>query len=188
MGTVDEEVRKLGRAVRALRRSRGWTQARLAEESGVGRDALVKLEQGAREPRPATLDKVGAALGADLFAVLREGALRHVPGLQGSDQRPEEPRRKPPRRGAAGSREYALALASRPVSDDAPGGVGGDERGGEGRWTLEEILGGTEPLAEALERARGADLLVAGLPDAPRLASGEGLSDEVVAQRDARPY
>ncbi len=168
MRSVDEEVRKLGRAVRALRRSKGWTQARLAEEAGVGRDAVVKLERGAREPRPATLERVGAALGADLFALLRDGALRHVPGLRPSRGK-DEPR------GQRGE-------ASRPES--APGT-------GEERWTLEKILGGTEPLAEALERARGAAVWEAGMADekdAPGLPAGEGAVDEIVAQRRMRYY
>ena len=37
---------EVGLAVREARLGLGWTQAQLAERSGVGRDWLVRLEQG----------------------------------------------------------------------------------------------------------------------------------------------
>ena len=36
----------LGRAIRALRRAKGWTQAQLAEWLGVNRQTVIALEQG----------------------------------------------------------------------------------------------------------------------------------------------
>lgn len=173
-----EEVRGLGRAVRALRRSKGWTQARLAEEAGVGRDAVVKLERGAREPRPATLERVGGVLGADLFSVLREEAMRHAPGLRSG---PED-------EGGAGRGErerprVLLAAASR--RESASGGE-------EGGFDLVEVLGGAESFEDfgrAIDRARAAGLLGVGIKDrasAPALPAGGGLADEIEAQRRGR--
>lgn len=170
MRSMGEEVRELGRSVRALRRSRGWTQARLAEESGVGRDAVVKLERGAREPRPSTLEKVGASLGADLFAVLREGALRHAPALRPGNNDPA----------AAERPGVVLALGrARPA----------EAEGEEVRFDLVEVLGGTESYEEfgrALDRARAAGVMGIGIKDrasAPVLPPGGGLSEEINAQR-----
>ena len=176
MRVVGEEG--LGRAVRVLRRSKGWTQAKLAQEAGVGRDAVVKLERGAREPRPATLEKVGAALGADLFAVLRDEATRRAPALRSGPEDGEGAGREGRRRGV-------LALAvHRPA----------EAEGDEDVLEFVEVLGGAESYEEfgrAIDRARAAGLMDVGAKDAanaPSLPAGGGLSDEVEAQRRARYY
>lgn len=48
--------------LRDARRARGWTQARLAERAGVGRETVVRLERGARPPTGDTVFRLEAAL------------------------------------------------------------------------------------------------------------------------------
>jgi transcriptional regulator with XRE-family HTH domain len=56
-------VAKLTR-LRRLREEAALSQQELAEKSGVSRAALVKIEACESEPRPSTLRKIAAALGA----------------------------------------------------------------------------------------------------------------------------
>lgn len=78
-----------------------------------------------------------------------------------------------------------LALASRRPAE---------AEGEEGAYDPVGILGGEEALGDLrvlLEGSRGGVLAGVGLadrPDAPRLGPGEGVSDEVEAQRDSRHY
>jgi len=48
--------------LKALRKQRGWTQERLAMESGVGRSHLARLETGRQDPTLSTLEKLAKAL------------------------------------------------------------------------------------------------------------------------------
>lgn len=41
-----QSVRELAAVVRKLRRDKGWTQATLAKEAGVGREWIIHLEKG----------------------------------------------------------------------------------------------------------------------------------------------
>lgn len=73
-----------------------------------------------------------------------------------------------------------LALASRRPAE---------AEGEEGAYDPVGILGGEEALGDLrvlLEGSRGG--VLADRPDAPRLGPGEGVSDEVEAQRDSRHY
>lgn len=56
-----------GRRLRSLRARHGWTQQRLAEESGLSVNGVIKLEndQTAR-PRDITLHRLAQALGIDV--------------------------------------------------------------------------------------------------------------------------
>ena len=59
------DVIRFGLGIRALRRRRGWTQLRLALESGVSRSAIQRMERGQADAiQPRVLIKVTAALGA----------------------------------------------------------------------------------------------------------------------------
>lgn len=59
------DVIRFGLGIRALRRRRGWTQAKLAAEASVSRSAIQRIERaGAAEVPVATLIRVTAALGA----------------------------------------------------------------------------------------------------------------------------
>ncbi len=60
-------MRADGQRVTTLRGRLGWDQEKLAEESGVSRDTISKLENGMRRrPRPLTLMKLSQALGVDV--------------------------------------------------------------------------------------------------------------------------
>lgn len=58
----DETARNLARNVRHLRETRGFTQQRLAELSGVPRATWAHLESGSANPTLAVLVKASAAL------------------------------------------------------------------------------------------------------------------------------
>lgn len=60
----------VGREIRRLRESKGWSQAKLAGETGMGISSVSQIETGVRNPSAATLWKIAEALGvgiADLF-------------------------------------------------------------------------------------------------------------------------
>jgi len=63
---------ELGETVRRLREARGWSQAELAERMGARQPLIARLELGGVEPTIATLERVSAALGAELVIDLRE--------------------------------------------------------------------------------------------------------------------
>jgi len=41
-----QSVRELAAVIRSLRREKGWTQAMLASEAGVGREWVIHMEKG----------------------------------------------------------------------------------------------------------------------------------------------
>ena len=57
---MDETI---GHRIRATREQLGWSQIKLAEESGVGRSAIGKYESDKLEPGAANLAKIADALG-----------------------------------------------------------------------------------------------------------------------------
>lgn len=63
---------EFGLAVRIARQSKGWSQERLAQESGLDRTYISGLERGRRNPSLATQQRIAVALGVtlrDLFPV-----------------------------------------------------------------------------------------------------------------------
>lgn len=52
--------------VRELRQRKRWSQEKLAEEAGVSKDAVSRIERGDREPRIDTLEMIAEALGTNL--------------------------------------------------------------------------------------------------------------------------
>lgn len=61
----------MGKAVRAAREQRGWSQEHLAEVSRMDRTYVSGLERGTRNPSLSTLQRLAAALDlplADLVA------------------------------------------------------------------------------------------------------------------------
>lgn len=76
--------RGLGAFVRAKREERGWSQTRLAAESGVDRAYLSQIETGVTKlPGADTRRKLAAALGlrhVDLLVVAGELADDEIPG------------------------------------------------------------------------------------------------------------
>jgi DNA-binding XRE family transcriptional regulator len=69
----------LGRAIRSLRRAKGWTQAHLAVWLGVSRHTVIALEQGG----PVNVSVVMTAvtlLGGKLVVVPKEATLVETGG------------------------------------------------------------------------------------------------------------
>ena len=61
------DVVRFGLSIRALRRHKGWTQARLGAEAGVSRAAIHRIERGAADRVTVrTLTRVVSVLGATL--------------------------------------------------------------------------------------------------------------------------
>lgn len=57
------EGRALGREIAAARVRKGWSQQRLAQETGVSQSSLKHYETGKRVPTVTTLIVLGRALG-----------------------------------------------------------------------------------------------------------------------------
>lgn len=57
---------KLGTRIRALRKSAGLTQLRLAVESDISENYVCLIEKGLRSPSVPTLNKIAKALGVSL--------------------------------------------------------------------------------------------------------------------------
>lgn len=87
----------LARQIRDARRSRGLTQAALADLSGAGRVTLARLEAGAEQDfRVGTLARLCEALGLELAAVPTGRALAHESQLAraGEERRRIDARRR----------------------------------------------------------------------------------------------
>ncbi len=57
---------ELGRAVRGLREQHGWTQTQLAGAAGMTQSAVARFEAGGTVPSLRVLERLAAALDADL--------------------------------------------------------------------------------------------------------------------------
>lgn len=62
---------ELGRTVREMREARGWTQTRLAEESGMTQPAVARFEAGGTVPTIPLLERLARALEAELVVRLQ---------------------------------------------------------------------------------------------------------------------
>jgi transcriptional regulator with XRE-family HTH domain len=56
----------VGREIRRLREARGWSQAKLAGDTGMGVSGISQIETGARNPSAVTLSKIAEALGVEV--------------------------------------------------------------------------------------------------------------------------
>ena len=56
----------LGRRIRELRQTRGWSQERLAEHATLDRSYIAGIEVGVRNPSLKALDKLATALSVKL--------------------------------------------------------------------------------------------------------------------------
>lgn len=70
---VEQSISELGRQLRSIRESRGWTLDELAERSGLSKPQLSRLESGERRPSLAALLSLSKAYG------LAVGAFFSVP-------------------------------------------------------------------------------------------------------------
>src|SRR5574344_1668820 len=57
---------KFGQRVKELRKSKGFTQEKIAEIIGVEPPNISKLEKGTHFPLPENIEKIAAAIGTDV--------------------------------------------------------------------------------------------------------------------------
>ncbi len=79
----------VGDVVRKLREDRGWTQQQLATKAGIGRPAVVKVEQDDGGQRKGNLGKVAKALGynePELYAMVPRRTVIEPQRESGSDR------------------------------------------------------------------------------------------------------
>jgi transcriptional regulator with XRE-family HTH domain len=63
---------RLGRRLHALRTKRGWTQAYLAEVSGLGRSHISQLENGRREAGLRALEMLAVSFRISVSELLKD--------------------------------------------------------------------------------------------------------------------
>jgi transcriptional regulator with XRE-family HTH domain len=87
----------VGKEVRRLREAKGWSQAKLAAETGMAVSGISQIENDRRNPNSATLTKLARALEvevADLFPLgqprlpelVRSGQAYFVPLEEGEEE------------------------------------------------------------------------------------------------------
>ena len=64
---------RLGINVRILRESKGWSQERLSEESGLHRTYISGIERGIRNPTVSIVDQIAKALEVTVPSLFKEG-------------------------------------------------------------------------------------------------------------------
>jgi transcriptional regulator with XRE-family HTH domain len=69
---ADGVAKALGQRVRDLRTAKGWSQERLAIESGMHRTYMWGIEQGARNPSLRHVARLATALGVPLGTLFRD--------------------------------------------------------------------------------------------------------------------
>jgi HTH-type transcriptional regulator/antitoxin HipB len=75
-----QRAAELGERIRALREAGGISQAELARRIGSTQPSIARLEAGRVSPTLETLDRVAAALGAELVVALEAASQqRHAP-------------------------------------------------------------------------------------------------------------
>src|SRR5215212_10798926 len=75
MAFPDDRRHMVGERLAELREQKALTLRDLEEASGVGADAISKIENGHRKPRPSTLRKLARALGVGVEDLFREPAV-----------------------------------------------------------------------------------------------------------------
>lgn len=60
----------VGKRIRALRREKGWSQEKLAEEADLDRTYIGRIERGEKNIGLENLVKIAGALGAQATALL----------------------------------------------------------------------------------------------------------------------
>jgi XRE family aerobic/anaerobic benzoate catabolism transcriptional regulator len=86
MAAAEALLSTLGQRIHALRRARGWTRRRAAEEADLSERFLAEVEAGRANISVARLASLAAALGARLSDLLAEPRPRRVAllGLRGA--------------------------------------------------------------------------------------------------------
>jgi transcriptional regulator with XRE-family HTH domain len=80
---------EVGREIRRLREARGWSQAKLAGDTGMGVSGISQIETGARNPSAATLWKFAGALGVEVGDLFPK-AQNPLPFKEAAGRSPEE--------------------------------------------------------------------------------------------------
>ncbi len=68
------DVVKIGKNIRAKREHRFMTQDQLADQAGLNRDTLSRIERNMVEPRFSTIMKLAKTLGVDPHELVDEEA------------------------------------------------------------------------------------------------------------------
>ncbi len=81
---------ELAERVRTLRRSRGLSQQQLADRMGTKQSVISRLESGGMKPTFSTLERIGAALSAEMVVTFTDlpRARRRVKSLSSRVTRP----------------------------------------------------------------------------------------------------
>lgn len=104
---VDDQARRIGAAVRALRRTRGLTLVQLAEATGLSHPFLSQVERGHSRASMVSLEKIATALGTSQVELLSAGAEQT---REPHDRRPEVLRADEGARGPFSSGEARLLV------------------------------------------------------------------------------
>jgi len=65
----EDSGKRVGRRIREIRTTRGWTQAELGEWVGLSADRVQKYENGIRKPKSDMLREFAKALGVETLAL-----------------------------------------------------------------------------------------------------------------------
>ena len=89
----DSAATNLATNVRALRKSRAWSQQQLADRAGIPRSTVASMESGYGNPSLGNLARVSAALGAGIEELLarHSTAISLVPSARVPVQPPQQP-------------------------------------------------------------------------------------------------
>ncbi|MFJ3381359.1 helix-turn-helix domain-containing protein [Curtobacterium sp. NPDC090217] len=79
MSQMVDDDRVLGERLRALRDERRWSLTELAEESGVSRAMINRVERGVSSPTATILGRLSGAFGLTISQLLDEGQPTEVP-------------------------------------------------------------------------------------------------------------
>ena len=104
---VDDQARRIGTAIRALRRARGLTLVQLAEATGLSHPFLSQVERGHSRASMVSLEKIAGALGTSQVELLAAGAEQT---REPHDRRPEVLRADEGARGPFSSGEARLLV------------------------------------------------------------------------------
>ncbi len=67
---MGQELRQVGRKLRAVRKAKGMSQDSLAKKARVAREHLLRLEAGRHDPGVGTLSRLAKALGVPVTDLL----------------------------------------------------------------------------------------------------------------------
>lgn len=85
MSQIVDDERLLGERLQALRTERRWSLTELAEESGVSRAMINRVERGVSSPTATILGRLSGAFGMTISQLLDEGPARHESGSGSPD-------------------------------------------------------------------------------------------------------